>query len=390
MSRFPGVRAESAIDQRPAPIASGGRGDRLASLIADLDLAAIVASSYESLCYFAGTDIRSQLAIPDRLAFLILDRSCRPALLVCNIEESQVRTQTPVADVSTYVEFEDDPAAALAWALADAGITNGRLGVEASRLPLAVARSLTEELPGLELVGVDRELATLVAAKNDTEVERLGRLACDLLSALDATLDALDLDSSEARCASELFSRVSAIGGTPMFVFFAAGERTLLGHPEAERTALREGALWRTDFGTRLPGGICGDVARTGVVGAASAIQKEIFAVVRAAQEAAAAIAEPGRPARELFHACKREFERGRLPFLVPHVGHGIGVGIHEPPMLQPGNDTPLAEGTVLMIEPFAILADRAEGYHTEDMVMVSAEGPRRLTVPQDDLMVLV
>lgn len=383
-----GTDASIPIDCETTTMAPS-RSDRLAALIADRDLTAIVASSYESLCYFAGTDIRSQLAIPDRLAFLILDRTCYPALLVCNIEESQVRTQTAVADVSTYVEFEDDPATALAWALADAGITRGRLGVEATRLPLEAARTLTGRLPGLELVGVDRELARFAAAKSEAEVGSLGQLARDLLSSLDATVEALGRDASEADCASELFSRVSAIGGTPMFVFFAAGERTLLGHPEAERTALRDGALWRTDFGARLPGGICGDVARTGVVGGASAVQAEIFAVVRAAQEAAVAMAEPGRPARELFHACRQEFERNGVPFLVPHVGHGIGVGLHEPPMLEPGNDTPLAEGTVMMIEPFAILADRVEGYHTEDMVLVSADGPRRLTVPQDDLLVL-
>jgi Xaa-Pro aminopeptidase len=90
-----------------------------------------------------------------------------------------------------------------------------------------------------------------------------------------------------------------------------------------------------------------------------------------------------------MFRACKREFERNRLPFVVPHVGHGIGVGLHEAPMLEPNNDTPLAEGTVLMVEPFALLPDRGEGYHTEDMVLVTADGPRWLTVPQDELLVL-
>jgi Xaa-Pro aminopeptidase len=182
---------------------------------------------------------------------------------------------------------------------------------------------------------------------------------------------------------------VSRIGGTPLFLFFGAGERTLLGHPEAERTALRDGALWRTDFGARLAGGICGDVARTGVVGAASAAQIEIFSVVRAAQDAAATVMEPGRPAREVFRACKKEFELNQIPFLVPHVGHGIGVGLHEAPVLEPRNETPLAEGMVIMVEPFAMRPDRGEAYHTEDMVLVTSDGPRWLTEPQRDLLLI-
>jgi Xaa-Pro aminopeptidase len=375
-----------------APVESVGestREERLAALIRGRSLTAVVACSYESLCYLAGTDIRSQLVIPQRLAFLIVDAAQRSALVVCNIEESQVRTQTRITDVRSYVEFEDDPATVLARALADAGITRGRLGIEATRLPFGVARTLAREAPGLELVGIDRELAALQALKSEAEVERLGGLGRDLLSALDATVDALEGRVSEADCASELFSRVSRIGGTPMFLFFGAGERTLLGHPDAERTALRDGALWRTDFGARLAGGICGDVARTGVVGAGSPEQTEIFSVVRAAQDAAAAVIEPGRPAREVFLACKREFELNRLPFLVPHVGHGIGVGLHEAPVLEPRNDTPLAEGMVIMVEPFAMRRERGEGYHTEDMVLVTADGSCWLTDPQRELLVI-
>ena len=138
-----------------------------------------------------------------------------------------------------------------------------------------------------------------------------------------------------------------------------------------------------------MPGGLCGDVARTGVVGAPTAEQEEIFATVRGAQDAAIALAEPGRPARELYSACKHAFELGGFPLLTPHVGHGIGIGLHEFPLLQPRNATPLAEGTVLNVEPFAIFPERGEGYHTEDLVLVSAEGPRRLTNPQDSLLVV-
>jgi Xaa-Pro aminopeptidase len=375
----------SRTDEAPVKTRSAG----LADVIADQDLLGLVASSYEGLCYFGDADIRSQLMIPERLAFVIVPAASSPILLVCNIDESQVRTQTGVADIRSYVEFEEDPTVVLAGLLADLGMTEGRLGIEAARLPVGAARKLIRAFPTLELVGVDRELAGLQARKSGAEVERLGALARDLLFSLDVTLAVLDREATEIDCSRELMRRVALIGGTPMFVQFAAGDRALVGHPDAEPAPLSEGTLWRTDFGTRLPGGLCGDVARTGVVGSASSVQAELFSIVHAAQQAAIALAEPGRPACDLFHACREEFRRHRMPFFAPHVGHGIGFGLHEAPLLEPHNQDPLAVGAVLMIEPFVLLVDRHEAYHTEDMVVVTTDGPLQLTTPQETLLPL-
>ena len=310
-------------------------------------------------------------------------------MLVCNIEESQVRTQSAIGDVRAYVEFEEDPATALAVTLADLGVSSGRVGIESHRLPASALRTLTERLPGIEWIGVDGALEKLQVVKTDDEVDTLATLARSLLGALDGTVATLGSSAGEIDYAGELVARIARSGALPLFLVFSSGERTVLGHPEAERKPLEPGVVWRTDFGARLPGGLAGDVARTGTVGAPSAEQQEVFAVLRAAQDAAVALAEPGRPAHELFRATKRTFEKNRLAFVMPHVGHGIGVGLHEAPILEPRNDSPLAIGTVLNIEPFAVLSDRREGYHTEDLVLVTASGPRRLTDPQSDLLVI-
>ena len=352
-------------------------------------LDALVACSYEALCYFAGTDIQTQLHLAERLEFFVALQGAPPELLVCNIEESQVRTQTSIGAISTYVEFEDDPASKLADLLSERSVTSGRVGIEGHRLPAAALRTLETTLPEITFVPLDRELERLQVAKSEIEADSLGALARSLLGALDETITALGSSASEQDYGGELVSRVARTGALPLFLVFAAGPRTALGHPEPSRDRLQPGSVWRTDFGARIPGGLCGDVARTGVVGTPSTEQQEIFAVVRAAQDAAVALAEPGRPARDLYFACKQAFERGGFPLLIPHVGHGIGVGLHEAPVLEPRNAAPLAEGAVLNIEPFAILPERGEGYHTEDMVLVSSDGPVRLTQPQDSLLLI-
>ena len=126
---------------------------------------------------------------------------------------------------------------------------------------------------------------------------------------------------------------------------------------------MEPGSIWRTDFGARFAGGLKADVARTGVVGEASTEQREIFAAIRRIQDSIVAMIEPDRPACELYEIADAEFARANLPFTMPHVGHGIGVGCTNRPCLEPANVTPpVRPGMVANVEPLAVLESRGEG----------------------------
>ena len=43
----------------------------------------------------------------------------------------------------------------------------------------------------------------------------------------------------------------------------------------------------------------------------------------------------------------------------------------------------------ILNVEPFVVLPDRKEGYHVEDLVLVTENGHRMLTQPQTELLLL-
>ena len=62
----------------------------------------VVLNSYENVSYMAGTNVMTQLTVPDRLAFALIGRDDKSTLLVCNIEESQVRPQTDLNDVRSW------------------------------------------------------------------------------------------------------------------------------------------------------------------------------------------------------------------------------------------------------------------------------------------------
>jgi len=158
-------------------------------------------------------------------------------------------------------------------------------------------------------------------------------------------------------------------------------------HLEPEGRPVVPGTVWRVDLGARYKWGFNSDLARTGIIADASSDQEMLLAHLREAQQAAINLAEPGRPARELFRACRNAALSSGRPFWMPHVGDGIGIGLDEQPMLEPRNENRLQDGMMLNIEPMVVLAERGEAYNTEDLVLVSKEGPVFLTTPQDALL---
>ena len=62
------------------------------------------------------------------------------------------------------------------------------------------------------------------------------------------------------------------------------------------------------------------------------------------------------------------------LDFRGPHVGHGIGLGIHEWPILHPRSSAVIQAGMVLCAEVTYIEGAR-EQYHLEELVWVRDDG---------------
>ena len=360
---------------------------RLQEIMDRKHLDGIVVSSYQNVSYFGGTYVMSQVSLPDRLAFLVVPRDQAPTLLVCGIETRQVQTQTDIKDVRDYVEFAESPTEVLARVLAERGLNRGSIGIDARRLPVASGDLLREELRGVELVPIDDDIELAQSIKDATEIGILEAAANATLAAAEETAAELQPGSTERDFSTTVFLKVMQKGGAPLFLEFASGERTMQAHPESTDRRLEAGQLWRIDFGARFHEVINSDLARTGVTGEPSKEQEATLKALRATQDAGFRAIEPGRPAREVFEAVKNEFKRQGMPFSMPHIGNGMGIAVHEFPMLQPRCDIRLQVGMVLNIEPMVVLEDRKEAYHTEDLAEVTKDGPRLLTKPQETLL---
>src|SRR5262249_37286651 len=280
----------------------------------------------------------------------------------------------------------DVPIIAFADLLKERGLVKGRIGYESTRLHAQAYLDLRRVLPDIELVPVDHPVEAVQSVKTPTEIEQLRYAAQTTLEAvLDAAAKAKPGDS-ELSVSANISHQITSNGGIYAFMVFSSGARALGAHPEASRQPLEEGTIWRVDLGGRFFEFMHSDLARTGVVGEANTRQQEIMAALHAIQHAGFEAIAPGRAAKDVFNAVDSEFKRQGLPFSMPHVGHGLGIGLHEPPILEPKNDTPLEPGMVINVEPMVKLEDQGECYHTEDLALVTEDGYELLTKPQEEL----
>ncbi len=342
---------------------------------------AVVATSLENVYYLSGAFILTQRIIPARLAFVLWPNAGAPVLGLCTIEESLARTESKIEDIRGYTEFKTTPIQLLADVLREKGLHSAQVGIEMSHLPVAYVEELRNELPGLALTDCGPFLETQRMVKSQREARILRDAARRTDDAIWDSFQRAGPGKTEIEISAEmqgmlLGTKAQAIA----FCVIGTGRRASMAHPLPTRRVMKSGDLIRTDFGGTFDG-YYSDIARTAVAGKATPRQRDTYARLWSVHHDLLEFIRPGIMARDVFHRCRALFEQTGLNFRMPHVGHSLGIGLHEYPMLAPHVDQVLVPGMILAIEPMHI-EEHGQRYHLEDLVEVTERGRRMLTSP--------
>lgn len=128
------------------------------------------------------------------------------------------------------------------------------------------------------------------------------------------------------------------------------------------------------------------ELERTMIVGSPTEKQRKYFNLMKKAQEIAFDRIEAGVKCSQVDKAV-REFykENDIMKYWRHHTGHGIGLGVHEPPFFDIGDHTRLQAGMVMTVEPGIYIPGFA-GFRHSDTVLVTEEGIQRITEYPRDL----
>lgn len=128
------------------------------------------------------------------------------------------------------------------------------------------------------------------------------------------------------------------------------------------------------DFGCMVEG-FCSDTSRTFFVGMPDNRNKEIYAIVKQAFEAAAGAVRKGVTAGEVDNAARDIIEKaGYGEYFLNRTGHGIGMDVHEEPFIRGGSGQVLEPGMAFSIEP-GIYIPGEVGMRIEDIYIVNEKG---------------
>ena len=259
---------------------------------------------------------------------------------------------------------------------------SGRAGFDEAHLTVGLHGKLTaavgEEVELTPAAGLVEELREV---KDEQELHAIRAAAALADAALEAVLEDGLAGRTEREVARrlerELRERGADDAAFPAIV--AAGPHGALPHAQPRDAEIGPGELVVVDWGAKLDG-YCSDCTRTLASGEPSAQGKEVYDLVRRAQEDSLAAVRAGAALPDVDGVARSLIEEaGHGDHFGHGLGHGVGLEVHEGPRVAKTAEGVLRAGNVVTVEPGVYLPGEL-GVRIEDLVAVTDDGPEVLS----------
>jgi Xaa-Pro dipeptidase len=167
--------------------------------------------------------------------------------------------------------------------------------------------------------------------------------------------------------------------GTAFETIVASGSCSAFPHGGCSEREIRKSDLVVVDVGATYKF-YHSDMTRTFVVGKPSEKQKKLYQIVKTAQDKAFEAVKSNVKAKDVDTVARKIIADAAYgEYFVHSLGHGVGLEVHEPPILSPESKEVLAAGNVVTVEPGIYLVGYG-GVRIEDTVLVQRSGAEKLT----------
>ncbi len=249
-----------------------------------------------------------------------------------------------------------------------------RIGVEASGMTLAEFTQF-RQFDEIKWKPLDTTIEALRQIKSAEEIEAIRRAAAitDEAMALVNTLARPGVTERALAWELERAMRENGADAMAFPIIVASGPNSALPHHTPSDRELQAGDALTVDMGAKRDG-YCSDMTRSFYLGnEPSDTFWEVYNLVLKAETAVIEQLHAGMDSAETDAIARNIIsEAGHGDHFGHGLGHGVGMDIHEKPLLSPrAKDTPIAENMVVTVEPGVYLPGWG-GVRIEDLVRVT------------------
>lgn len=166
----------------------------------------------------------------------------------------------------------------------------------------------------------------------------------------------------------ELFDTGYRYTTNPLII--ASGPNSAIPHAQVTQRKFERGDLVTVDITLRYHGYVS-DATRTFGIGRAGDKERQIYSIVKEAQERGLAALKVDASCKSVDAACRDcIFSAGYGARFVHSTGHGIGLDVHEQPTISARSTQSLVRGMAITVEP-GIYIPHAFGVRIEDSIII-------------------
>lgn len=336
------------------------RVERARALMTDAGIDALLVTSEANFRYLTGFVSQTWVS-PTRPRYFVLPRVGEPVAIVPTCHLLCMHETSWISDIRTWQAPRpaDDGISLLVEAVKAIEGQFARVGAELgpeTRLGMPVGDFLRvqELLEPTKIVDGQGILRAIRMVKSPAEVDRIRHIAEIVSDAFEAMPNAIAVGEIEREVCRKLQADIIRRGAEKIPYLVAAsgpgGYESSIMDPSDR--VLRRGDLLFIDTGSTFDGYFC-DYDRHFAFDEPIDEAKRAHDLVYRATDAGIAGVRPGCRARDVWRAMAEVLASAGTPgSIVGRMGHGLGLALTEPPSIHPADETELAPGMVLTIEP--------------------------------------
>ena len=338
------------------------------------NLEGMIITNNSNISYIIGMKAEGMLLITDRENIFITDaRYIEEANNTITIDDEIVVMDSANVSESDYLSFFANC---------------NKVGIEENDITYAKYQNYIRIFRLKDVVETGDIIEKQRMIKDDDEVSYV-RKACEITdNCFNHLLNFIKIGMTEKKIALEIekFFMENGADGLAFETIVASGENSSKPHAMVTDRTIKNGDAIVIDFGAKYKG-YSSDMTRTIFVGTVEDEIKELYNFILACQKRASNKIKDGANGIEIAEGLEKEFN-ARNYSLIHALGHGVGIDIHEMPILSYRKNYMLKENMIVTNEPGIYIPGKI-GIRIEDTILVNKLRSEELTKSNKNLIII-